>query len=142
MEELFEIRLRVSDPQGYPIIVDGPIGNDEQKAYRVSESKYYNSDNELIEILVSDSRIQSWINSYGLDKAEINTLKSIIAQIGSRIEIESDTSGAESTKFVSLSSRYRYLKGMLTDLENEYAKNNKSSRIGISRQPTIAGGYV
>jgi len=142
MEDLFEIRLRVSDPAGYPIIVDGAIGNDEQTAYRVSESKYFNSDNERLEIVVSDSRIQSWISTYGINKSEIYALKAIIANLGAQIQIESDTSGAESTKFVSLSSRYKYLKGMLDDLEIEYNKNNKSSRVGTSIQPIIAGGYV
>ena len=138
IDSIIEVRLMIADPQGYPIIEDGAVDDDELTAYRVDTNKYYNCDGERLSISVSDSTIDSWVTSYGITKAAIKSLERIIANLNIN-GLSSMTSGSESMTFASLSSKLAFYNDILDNLEND---DNLGSLVGRTKQPIIGGGDV
>ena len=139
INRIIELRLKLNDPKGVHTIVDGsvPVNPLEDVAYRVSESRYYNCDNELLQILISDATYDSLLSSNTELKAQIKALDIIIMKLSDEI-LESQTSGAENIKFTSLSSRITLYKTMRENLSNK----KPSFFAGQTSQPTVAGGNL
>lgn len=139
IEKIIELRIKLNDPQYVHTIVDGqlPAFPLEQVAYRVSESRYYDCDNERLEILVSDATYDSLLSNNTELQAQIKALDIIMMKLNDRI-LESQTSGAENIKFSSLSSRLELYKTMRENLTNK----KPSFFAGQTFQPTIAGGNL
>lgn len=159
-DQIFNVRLRISDPPGFIAFVEVATTGDlpaipaNQTAYLVTaDGNYYSttktsgavlSDYTIEELRVSDARIGAWIDSGGEDFATCQSLKAILAQIGPELGIKKNETGAESVEYQALLDVYNYYNGLL-DLckeEKRSNENNNSGRWGGSKQPEIAGGNL
>jgi hypothetical protein len=144
IDNVIELRQRIGDPEGFPMLVDSEVPDfpDELTAYRIDTSKYVDCNGERIPIIISDTRLNNWITEYGIDKAEYVALKNMIATLSGYVQIESSTTGAESTKFASLTSRLAHLKYLLSLVEdrNNMLDGSNTGLVGRTKQPIIAGG--
>ena len=138
IDKIFEVRLMIAEPSGYPIIIDSAVNDDEQTAYRVEESKYFNSDSERLVIYNSDKSIDNWISAYGINKAAIRALKRIIANINPNA-LQSMKSASETMQFATLQAKKEFYQDLLSELEDN---DSLGSRMGQCVQPIIGGGYV
>lgn len=136
-DKIIELRLKLNDPRGVYDIVDGslPAVPLEDVAYRVSESMYYDCNNERLPILISDAMLDNLLSNYTELNAQIKALDILILKL-SDMMLESQTSGAETMKFSSLSSRLTLYKTARANLVSK----KPSFFAGRTKQPTIAGG--
>lgn len=159
-EQIFNVRLRISDPPGFIRFIevattgDLPASPQAQTAYLVTaDGNYYSttkttgatpSDYTVEELRVSDDRISNWIDLGGEDYATCQSLKAIVSQIGYDLGIKKNETGAESVEYTSLKDTYEYYKGLLALCSEEKRSNegNSSGRWGGSVQPEIAGGNL
>ena len=145
---ILDIRLRIDDPSGYPdmVSVDSlPSEADEQTAYRLTTNGHYlDSEGNRIQLLLSDARIDALITQYGLDKAECRCYEELRHLFGSKLRITKLTAGADSTEFIKLKELYDYYKRLEEDCKDRIKADtgNNSGIFGLSKQPTIAGGFI
>ncbi len=157
-EQIFEIRLRISDPPGFisfleiALLESLPAVPANQTCYYVDETlNYYSTEktsgalpaNYTVEALrVSDTRLSNWIDLYGLDGATCQAIKAIISQIGQELQIKKNATGADSVEYQALADTIAFYKDLLS-LCSEQKKsnaNNNSGKMGGSAAPVIAGG--
>jgi hypothetical protein len=159
-EEIFEVRLRISDPAGFidfeEVATTGnlPATPASQTAYLVTaDGNYYSTekttgatpaDYSIEELLISDSRISNWIDLDDTDFATCQALKNITAQLGRSLQIKRNEAGADSTEYQTLKDTYEYYKGLLAlcNEEKQSNDNNNSGRYSGSKQPEIGGGNL
>lgn len=139
VDKIIELRLKLNDPRGVHTIVNGslPAVPLEQVAYRVSESRYYDCDNERLDILISDAMYDTLLSNNTELKAQIKALDIIIMKLDDE-RLETIESGAETSKFASLSSRISLYKTMRENLTSK----KPSFFAGQTKQPTVAGGDI
>lgn len=153
--QIFDVRLRISDPPGFIAFSEVsslPATPSNQTAYLYNDN-YYSTDvtefasaddYSIEDLLVSDARIENWIDLNGVDSAVCYSLKSMIAQIGRSLQIKKNSTGADSTEYQTLKDTYDYYKGLLALCSEEKQSNagNSSGRWGSSVQPEIGGGNL
>jgi hypothetical protein len=163
--ELKEVRLRISDPYLFIDILSvaasanlpiAPAAPASQTVYKtISTGAYYApsidapavapDDYTIQELRISDSRIEGWIDSGGVNYATCRALKQIVAQLGVELGgIKKTSTGAEDTEFQDILSLYNYYKGLLADCKEDAKEEagNSTGRIGKMTAPTIAGGNL
>lgn len=153
-EEIEEVRLAVSDPDGAIDLVDSPSALPStaasQTAYRYNGAYYMttkvgavvDSDFSIATLRVSDERISAWIDSDDIATAKCNALKQILAVIGGELRIARIQTGAESTEYNSLKdvyATYRDLLELCSETKRE-AAGNSTGRYAQTESVTIAGG--
>lgn len=145
--EIKEVRLTIGDPQGVINILEVadfasiPATPARQTAYKTVDTGYYYVDGEAVDLRMSDERISGWIDDGGSDYAICQSIQQILNQIGRELIITKDTSGAESTDFINLTTLRTYYE----KLKATYSLESKEIKTGIwgqAKQPTIAGGEV
>ena len=151
--QIFDVRLRVSDPPGFIQFIDSalPAAPASQTAYLLAGNYYSTektsaapSDYSVEDLLVSDIRISTWIDLSGSDYAVCQSLKSIISQIGRSLQIKKNATGADTVEYQTLKDTYDFYKEMLALCSEDKKSNdgNNSGRWGQSLQPEIAGGNL
>lgn len=159
-EEIKEVRLRISDPFGVINLIEVankaalPTDPAPQTNYKTADTGYYwettkttgatDSDYTIVELQVSDDRIEGWIDSDGVDYATCQGLKQITTQIGKEYGIKKNTAGSDSTEWQALGDLYGYYKDLLKGCTESYekGKGNSSSRWGGSKAFEVAGGNL
>jgi len=141
------LRERIADPAGFIAIESAtalPASPDVQTAYRVGDNTYLDSLGARIGLILSDATIDSFITLYEVDSAQCHCYSAIRQQLGSQLSIKKMTAGADSTEFISLAEKYQYYKNLEKDCndKNKSDNGNNSGRVGLSTQPTIAGGLI
>jgi hypothetical protein len=158
--EIKAFRLDISDPADYIDIISVanpaalPSEPNIQTAYYVESSGVYvgcdktsgatADDYEVIQLLLSDARISTWLASYSHDEAVVYGLKAIIKQLGRQISLKRTGTGTEDTEFTALIDMYDYYKGILAmqQKEVEKAAGTNTGIWGSMEQPEIAGGNL
>ena len=143
---IFDVRLRISDPAGVIRIESAtvfPATPKKQTAYLIG-GDYYITATKILDLRVSDERIQNWINLKNEDYAVIQSIKAILPQLGAELGLVRSGTGAESTEYTTLIDTYNYYKSLLAELSEDKKSNdnNNSGRFGSSVQPLIAGGNI
>lgn len=143
---LFDVRLRISDPSGFirlETAVTFPVSPLKQTAYLI-DGDYYSTATNILDLRISDERIQNWIDLKDEDYATCQAIKAILPQLGAEIGIVRSTTGAESTEYSTLIDTYNYYKSLLADCTSEKKsnENNNSGRWGGSKAVEIAGGNI
>lgn len=159
-EQIKEVRLRINDPEGYQDFLEVadaaslPADPATYTAYKVLSSGAYvatdlesgatAADYQTLPLRVSDARLSSWIDLYGVDIAECKALQAIVSRIGSELNIKRLDGGAETTEYQSLKDLYGYYRDMWNDCKDRVKENtgNSTGRYGTSSQPQIAGGNI
>ncbi len=139
--------MRVADPHGYISIVsvdELPDNPSDQSAYRVDEDVYLDSTGAQIELNLSDSRIASWIETYGVNDTECIAYKAIAARLGGSLRLKRLSSGTESTEWQAILDLYMYYKQMSDDCTERNKKDlgKNTGMFGSSKPVSIAGGDV
>jgi len=156
--QIKEVRIRVDDPAGFQDIIEVansaalPAAPSPYTAYKLADTGAYvatdlesgatASDYERQPLRVSDSRIDNWIDTYSIDKAECKALDAIATRLGSEVRLRRVQAGSESTEFTALKDLYNYYKELSDECKERYrkSKGNSTGRYGYSDQPEIAGG--
>lgn len=145
--EVIQLRLNIADPHGYINIISAtelPDDPSPQTAYRLGEDNYVDSAGEHIELYLSDSRLWSWIDTYGIGDSECIAYKAIAARLGGTMRVKRLSAGTETTEWQSISELYTYYKKLSDDCSERNRKDvlNISGRFGASAGIEIAGGDV
>lgn len=151
--EIKEFRLEISDPAIATNII--AVANSAAlPASPAHQTVYYNQDTETylytdktsgatatdyhpVDLYLTDARISSWIDSYGVAGAIPYGIKAILRKIVSQMNIVRDTSGAESTEYQSLRNIYYVYKSIASDTET-----TNTGRWGSTVTPEIGGGNL
>jgi len=159
-DEIKILRLAINDPADVIDIVAVansaalPATPAQQTAYYVQDIEHYVStelesdvvegDYSQLELLLSDSFVESLIDTYGASKAVCRAYKTITSRLGSKLRLQSTSSGAESSSYTALRDMYDYYKNLSKDCEEvlDEDEHNAAGRFGKMHQPRIAGGNV
>lgn len=149
--DIFEARLRLHDPAG-PIrfvAVDSQADIPEtpafQTGYLAEDTGYYYLWDDVAnasELMISDARLGALIDSFGVDKAVCRAVSDLMFSIGREMTIQRESTGAESTEFVSLRDHMAYLRDLRKQCDED-ASADASADTGqwsASARPEIAGG--
>lgn len=155
--QIFSVRLDISDPPDFIKITsvatsgDLPAAPTPQTCYYVVDLGVYvstsltagatSADYSTVDLYLSDARISSLIDLYGVDSAVYKSFSLIASKIGSQLRVVRNTSGADSTEYISLLELYKYYKSIIADFKNE-AGASACGRWGRSSQPEIGGGNL
>ncbi len=155
-EDLKELRLRICDPSGVIAIIavaDGAaisavVDPARQTAYLQEDSgEYHIYDPDLevwehLDLELSDIRLETLIDLYGIDKAAPKAVKLILSAVGKRLGIARSQSGSESVAYQSISDVYAYYKALYESMEEEFSKDSGTStgRYLRMHRPRIGGG--
>jgi len=144
---IIELRMRIGDPNGYPVITsvtDLPDEPDEQTAYRLASGKYVDHTGSRIELMLGDERIDAWITALGTDSAECRCYTAMAALLGGQCRLVSLSSGAESTEYARVSELYNLYRNLSDECKDRYraTQGNNSGMMGQSLQPVIGGGLL
>lgn len=147
IQDVIKLRLRIKDPHGYPMIIEAselPVSPDELTAYRLGENQYYNSDNERLDINISDGELDAMIVEHGMKGAECRSYGEIAKSLGGQMRIARLTTGTETTQWTSLVELYNFYRQLAADCREQNSSDTGTStgRIGRSKQPIIAGGML
>lgn len=124
-----EVRLRIQDPADVIDILEAtpPATPAPQTAY-LYQAAYYSTtktsgaslgDYFTLPLLVSDARIEGWIDQKGVDYATKMAIISIIATLSSRFQIVKNTEGADTTEFAKINDLLNFYKALKAEYVNE-----------------------
>lgn len=159
-DQIKEVRLRINDPEGFANVISVadpttlPVAPAPYTAYRVESTGAYvsttlesgatASDYSTLSIYLSDARIETWIETEDEDFAECRALQAISVKLGGELRLKRNTSGAETTEYITLKELYQYYKALSDDCKERRRKDNKANtgRYVNTKNPTIAGGNI
>jgi hypothetical protein len=154
------IRLSIDDPSGVidllevDVLGDLPTDPLPQVAYRVASTGIYFrptvytgatvEDYEMIELLISDSTLNTLNEQLGQAKAVCRAFGLIARKLGAESRIVRNTTGAESTEYAKVMELYSYYKALADDCAAQNASDTgvSTGRYGSMKQPDIAGGVL
>ncbi len=118
--DLSEIRLRIQDPFGvlYFLKVDElPIPLKSQTAYIINGEYYV--DGEIVELKVSDERIEAWSHEYNatLDSVTVKALEACKFNVAMQLTTVKHDSGAESTEYVKMLELQKFYDNEISKLK-------------------------
>lgn len=122
-------------PQTVYYIIDEAQYMRTDKKTGAGESDYYFAD-----LFLSDSKLNTLINTFGYDIAIYKAIKLIASKIWSKLLVVRNTDGATSTEYIRLNDLYKYYKSLIEDFKEETTAG--SGRYGSSDNPEIAGGNI
>lgn len=159
--EIKPVRLAIDDPAGVIDIIEVansvalPAAPQPQTAYRTQDTGIYYETSKLsgatypedwsvIELLISDSSLQTIYNQLGEAKTICRAFQHISRKLGNQLRIVRTETGSESTEYAKLSELYAYYKGLAEDCAAANASDAGTStgRYGTMKQPEIAGGCL
>lgn len=158
--QIHNLRLLISDPPDIiqiTIVANMaalPLAPTPQTAYYVTDLGVYvqtelttgatAADYSASELFLSDARLGSIIDLYGVNKAPNKAIVLIASKLASRLQIVRNTSGTDSTEYIKLLDLYKYYKSVADDFKEEEKDldGNSTGRWGTSDQPEIAGGSL
>lgn len=161
-EEIKTVRLSISDPIDAINFLevetkdDLPTAPIPQTIYKAVDTGIYwyteieenaAPENYLVsELQVNDTRIGSWIDTYGVNKAIRRALNQIIARLGAKIQMVRNSTGSESIEFTGLLESYKFYKSILQDYkDDDDAENGNNSGLFGSvhfHRHRVAGGNI
>lgn len=128
--QIKQVRLTVKDPHGYIDLqeVDAyPFPAASQTAYTMTGSGVYQiyKGNCWVDLKlsISDEQIGLLVDLYGVDKATIRVLQSIINALGQEMRIAQHNDGVESIVYTNLTTLYNFYKGMKETLQEDISSD-------------------
>ena len=158
--DIKEFRLTIQDPPGAVDILQVatsaslPAAPLKDTVYNIVDSGMYvqcdlfsgatADDYYQCDLLLSDSRIGTWIDAYGVTGAIPYGIKAIIAKLGSDMRLKKTQAGAESIEYTSLSELYSYYKKMLDDAiaDADASDGINTGTFVATKNPEVAGGLL
>jgi hypothetical protein len=158
--EIKAVRLLIADPSNVINIIsvatpaDLPASPAKQTAYYVQSIGYYmrcdlssgatSSDYYQIELNINDTLLGDLIDAYGSEIAVCKSYRWIIAQLGNKLLMIKNSTGAESAEYSKINDMLKYYKQVQKDCEDENRNlnNNSTGRFYRSKPPVIAGGNI
>jgi hypothetical protein len=151
-----ELRLRIKDPLGAIAIlsvadedarldIETPARQTAYKQFDTGEYWTYDADLaewSALDLLLSDTRIDTLIDLYGVAAAAPKAIKQILPELGQKMVIARTQDGAGSTDYVNLTTLYNFYKDLIASMTEEVAQEAGESqgRMLRIRRPHIAGG--
>ena len=154
--DIVELRLKIKDPLG--VIAITSVANEDaredieepirQTAYKqLDTGAYYIYDSELsaweaIDLLISDNRIGTLIDLYGIAKSCAKVVKDIMAELGRRLYVARTSDGAGSTDYQNLTTMRELYKALAETFEEEASESAGTStgRYLKMTRPCVGGG--
>ena len=156
--DIVELRLKIKDPLGVIAILSvadetarlAITSPGRQTAYKqLDTGTYYIYDTDLasweaLDLLISDARIETLIDLYGIAKSCARVVKDIMAELGQKLYISRTQDGAGSTQYQSLHDLYEFYKALSGTFEEEASEDAGTStgRYLRMRKPCIGGGML
>ena len=145
------VRMKLKDPAGVIILehvsdtTSLPATPKRQAAYRTDDSGNWQTFDgtkwSLVDLSISDERLNELIAANGVDGAVVEALPEIIATLFDRLQIVSTSSGVESFQYLSLEKAIAFYK----EMRNIYSEQKqKSSGLSTGRffrgsRPEVGG---
>ena len=124
--DIKSVRLKIKDPLGYINLIEVselPSTVESQTAYTITDSGVYqelkNSTWKTIKLEISDDRISTFIDLYGVEKAVIKCVQDMVMALGKQLSVAQFNSGAESVIYQNLTTTYNFYKNMLATLKED-----------------------
>lgn len=158
--QIAEVRVRINDPSGYQAFAEVanaaalPATPAPYTAYRLQDTLEYratekeswatSSDYVRLDIRVSDTNIEAWIDAVSVDYAECKSYDAIKTRLGAELKLVRAKGGAEDIEWQALLDTYDYYKILSDECKdrNKTEAGNSTGRYGQSEQPQIAGGEI
>jgi hypothetical protein len=154
--DIVELRLKIKDPLGVISITSvadetariAITSPGRQTAYKqLDTGEYYLYDIDLttweaLDLLISDTRIGTLIDLYGIAKSCSRVVKDIMAELGLRLYVARTSDGAGSTDYQNLTTMREFYKSLAETFEDE-AKEDAGTSTGRyikMLRPCIGGG--
>ena len=149
--QIKEVRLTIADPPGFidfqqvANFAALPVSPVAQTSYTELDTGTYwdkTSGSWLaVQLRVSDSRIGTWIDSFGLDGAVRKSIEAVLSMLPGELMIVRNADGAESTEFIKLLDLQTFYQNWLDRLTPEASSLN-TGRYMRTKTPRIAAGNV
>lgn len=158
--QIAEVRIRINDPAGYQAFAEVanaaalPATPAPYTAYRLQDTLEYkatekesgatSADYIRLDIRVSDTNIETWIDAGGVDYAECKGYDAIKTRIGAELTLVRAKGGTEDIQWQTLNDLFEYYKVLSDECKNRNKTDagNSTGRYGQSEQPQIAGGEI
>lgn len=129
--QIKEIRLKLHEPIGFINIIEAetelPATGADQTLYTIKDSGVYQQWKtgawKTIKLNISDEQIGLLIDLYGVDKATIRVVQSIINALGQELRIAQQNDGVESIVYTNLTTLYNFYKGMKESLQEDQSSD-------------------
>jgi hypothetical protein len=154
--DLKELRLRIKDPLGAIALEtvasasarENVASPARQTAYLQSDTGvYYVYDSDLEEweakdLLISDARLGTLIDLYGVASAAPRAVKDIMAELGQRLYVARTADGAGSTDYQNLSTMKEFYKDLIATMTEEVVQDagQSTGRYLRIRNEHVGGG--
>lgn len=127
--QIKEIRLKLHEPIGFINILEVettlPASGADQTLYTIADSGVYQywktSAWKTVKLNISDEQIGLYVDLYGVDKACIRVVQSIINALGQELRIVQQNDGVESIQYVNLTTISNYYKDIKDSLKEDIA---------------------
>lgn len=158
--DIFEVRLKLSDPFGFIAFVEVddadslPASPASQTCYLQSDVGEYKStdlttnatsdDYDTEDLFISDDYLGTLIDDYGTYSATCKALKIAVARLGKEMLVKKNSAGADSTEYQELSAMVAYYQDLLElcSDDKKSANKNDSGRWHATKSQEIAGGNL
>lgn len=156
ISQIHSLRLDISDPpdiiniESIALPANLPTSPAPQTAYYIISNARYmrtdklsgavSSDYYYCDLFLSDSKINTLINTFGIDIAKYKAIKLILPKLASKLLIVKNTDGATSTEYIRLNDLYKFYKSLIEDFKEETSVG--SGRYCSTETPEIAGGNL
>ena len=124
--DIKSVRLKIKDPLGYINLIEVselPSTAASQTAYTITDSGVYqelkNATWKTIKLEISDERISTFIDLYGVEEAVIKCVQDMVMALGKQLSVAQVNSGAESVIYQNLTTTYNFYKNMLATLKED-----------------------
>ena len=148
------VRLNLRDPAGalnlehVATFADLPVpaSVSAQTSYRTDDTyNYYNYDGNawnLLKLQISDDRLSTLIDLYGVDGATTRCITYIIAGLYDQLNFVRISAGAESTQYQTLNDVLNFYKALKAEFKEDAAAVTKTDtgRVLRMKTPSIGGG--
>ena len=124
--DIKSVRLKIKDPLGYINLVEAselPSTVASQTAYTLTDSGVYqkleNATWKTIKLEISDDRISTFIDLYGVEESVIKCVQDMVMALGKQLSVAQFNSGTESVVYQNLTTTYNFYKNMLATLKED-----------------------
>lgn len=147
MSDLYDVRLNIQDPYGvlyFEEVASLPDPLQAQTAYvivnAISGKNEYFVDGKLVELKISDDRINGWLAETGatVESVTLKSLRVCRSYLKQELILKKTASGAESEEYQDIKNMYDFYTSEIEDLEKQICKDKSPSgfkRYGKFRTP-------
>jgi len=125
-EQIKDVRFQIADPPGFIDFLEVanfaalPVTPVAQTGYKAVDTATYYGHNGTayvaLTLMVSDARIEGWIDALTVPGAVRKSIEAIVAQLPAQLQIVKNDSGAESNEFIKLLDLQKFYRQWLVDL--------------------------